>query len=509
MQINLCSQKYLLKTQQSRLGIPRLTVNGIYDLKHIKEIYRMKLKPIVAAVSSMFFIGLIAGGSAYADVSSDSSAVQPQLDAMQAKLAQMQAIIDQNSSGTGIPTSPDWFNMISVSGLINVDGIWSNRTPQFVAVPITPFGPTVFAVNHYGPGHSTDLQLSNADLFVDAQVNDWTAAHIGLNFQDNQDGDNFDNSVHTNNTDDSYSRSQIISAPASPILDEGYITFGNFTQSPIYFRVGRQYVNFGDYDRYAVVPTFTQLLTETNETAATLGFVDVSGINASLFGFRGAVNANQFVNTQRTNNYGANIGIANNYSNFGYNFQASYLYNIDDVDFIDQSYTFPLVSNAIGPVTLNKVGGMSVDGRFNTGPWDFAADYFWALQSFNPGAIAFVHTNGNISGASPRALYVGAGYCFYILDHTSRLGLDYQRSWQAVAVGVGPVVLAAPVLPFGFGAGTPGLPKQRYEGNYTVNVSKNTDVGLDLFDDRDYGTNQGGTGKSAFTGVVRVGVKFA
>ncbi len=57
--------------------------------------------------------------------------------------------------------------------------------------------------------------------------------------------------------------------------------------------------------------------------------------------------------------------------------------------------------------------------------------------------------------------------------------------------------------------GSFGLPEYRVIAGYKVGVSKNTDLGVQVYWQEDYTESDGGTGRSSVTGLVRLGVKFA
>ena len=130
-----------------------------------------KLKPIVAAV----LLGLVGAPAMAAVVTSTTTTVdtQTQLDVMKAKIGKMESILNQNQGGNGLTAgeTQDWFNNVTVSGLINVDALASNRTPD--------------GTSRYVGDSSNEVSLSNASLFVDANINNWTKAHLGLNHRDN------------------------------------------------------------------------------------------------------------------------------------------------------------------------------------------------------------------------------------------------------------------------------------------------------------------------------------
>jgi hypothetical protein len=94
---------------------------------------------------------------------------------------------------------------------------------------------------------------------------------------------------------------------------------------------------------------------------------------------------------------------------------------------------------------------------------------------------------GNAQGAKPWAADISAGYNFNAWDKAQNVYVGYEASNNAVNIN---------------------LPRQRYEAGYGVDVLKNTNVGVALAHDVDYGASNGGTNKSNNRVGVRVGVKF-
>jgi hypothetical protein len=464
----------------------------------------MRLKPVCA---SIILLGL--SGTAFAATNSNVD-VQNQLSGMQSQINQMEQTINQNNGGTQsgggtalqrkLASCPNWYDSISVSGLINVDGILSSRRAEFIQG--NEGGPNHF----FGDRSGSDLALDNADLFVDAQVNSWTKAHIGLNYQNNNNNNFLDNTKsffdddRVIDNDQGTNNSLIIKPWMGSLIDEAYVTFGDFCRSPFYFRVGKQYVNFGNYDRFATVPTFTQLLSQTNETAATLGFV-MNGFYGSIYGFRGLPSrtdnsTSAYGKTVNVNNWGANFGWSMQNQDSSLNLQAGYLNNMADVDYVSASTDFwnggGLLSST-GYVT--PVGAVSLDATGSLGMFDADVHYVTATDRFDRTEINIYGgpfgTPSTTRGAEPSALVVGVGATTMISNHKSRFGLDYQYSWEALDVGMY------------------GIPQARLEGTFDVNVSKNVNVGLYVYHDQDYSTGKGGTGRGATTGVLHLGVMFA
>src|SRR5689334_19016632 len=141
----------------------------------------MKLKPIVA---SMILMGLTA--PAFAASNYDT---QSQLDSMKAQLAKMESVLKQNQAG-GFGQSADWFNRITVSGMVNADAYYANKTPTV-----------------YTGKSSNAVKLNNANLFIHALVNEWVTGDIDFTYGD---------------TNSIFSRHD--TSDSSNVLDEAYVT---------------------------------------------------------------------------------------------------------------------------------------------------------------------------------------------------------------------------------------------------------------------------------------------
>ncbi len=461
---------------------------------------RLKITPVVI---SLGVLGLIAM-PAFANVSATANAnTQSQLDAMKAQLNKMEAVINQNNAG-GFQQVADWTNRITISGLLNVDGYMSNTTPNF-GIPTKTIVVTgadepaeidsTTTIRHVD-GNTSNLAVNNANLFVDALVNDWTNVHLGLQYNSNRKVE--------------FSREV---AESSPTFDEGYVTIANFTESPLFFRAGREYLPFGVYNRYPMVQNPTQLLSETSATAAQAGFVSPAGVYGSVYGFRGLKESSDPSNRPRIENWGADLGYAYSDASYGLKLDAGYIRNMADVNYVSNTTT-NLYTNGYH----SKVGGLALSADGNIGPVDASLRYAGALQKFKSSDVAMLNSDGTTGGAEPAAYGVELGYTFPVLAHQSRIGAGYQHTYNAAPVFTASTnkVYAedadhytATTTYSTSGLGSYGLPANRYYADYIVNISKWTDVGFELYHDKDYSVSKGGTGTSATVGILQLSVKFA
>ena len=88
-----------------------------------------------------------------------------------------------------------------------------------------------------------------------------------------------------------------------------------------------------------------------------------------------------------------------------------------------------------------------------------------------------------------------AGLTFPVMAHQSRVALGYQRTTQLPTI----------------------LPEKRYYADYMVNFAKWFDLGIAIFQDRDYSAPApgnriqppNGTGNKSTVGQLRASIKFA
>ena len=423
----------------------------------------MNVKPIVASLVAL-------GVSSSIAFAGQAVTAPDHVDAMKAKIARLEAVLDQNQgqaySFAQLPLA-GWQDRVTVSGMVNADAWVSGNTPAL--------GNKFANVDT-----SSSMGVSGA-LFVDAEVNCWTTAHVALNYF--SDNGRISDMPRINDN---------LNATGNGInLDEAYITVSNFAKSPVYARVGRQYVDFGNYYRYPITASFTQLLSQTRATALTVGFNDASGFQASAYLFRGIpelANANR----TRLNNGGVNLSYRGAASGVHYMVDAGWINSMADVSTINAT---------VGTsYTTDKVGGLSLHGDIMYANMDASVDYVTALRNFNSADLT---TSGG--DARPHALAIDAGYSFASAGLPSRVGAGYNRSWQAD--GIGGVSSTADSAQVWAGA----MPRSRWYAQYGVEIGRNTDLTFQLVSDKNYNTpaNGSASGRTSTTGVLRLGVRFA
>ena len=485
----------------------------------------MKLKAIVASLVTLGLSGPVLAMQPYMI---DTSY---QMDVMRYQVNKLDMILDRNQPG-GFDQPCGWTCRINISGWMNTDAYLANKPPVFwqpnpAYTPLLPVStettegvpPNVLTIPT--SGRASDLLLNNANLFVDARVNNWVTANMSVVYTSLA-------GLAGSTGPYNIANSLFVYHPLNrTAIDTAYATIGNFQASPIYFRVGKEYIPFGAYDPYGFVTQEnpTQLFTEITATAAQLGFIAPGGLYGSLYTFAGNPKISDGGSTRRIQNGGADLGWGWRWFNSKFNFNAGYIANIADSNFLSSYYLNQLVEGTTLPGLPNeKVPAWNVNADVTFGPFDANGHYIQTTRSLaNPvflsgnsstifGNLAPVLTNPPAQLGKPTVWGLEAGLTFPVAAHQSRVAIGYQKTTHLATF----------------------LPQRRIYADYMVNLAKWFDLGIAIFQDRDYnigegaiirtaalvdngdatdllGTlaHRGATGNKSTVGQLRASIKFA
>ncbi|MES2142608.1 MAG: LbtU family siderophore porin [Pseudomonadota bacterium] len=472
----------------------------------------MRLKALIVSLVALGISApLLAAGLYDVEISS-------QQDVMRDQMNNIDMFLDQNQPG-GFDQPCGWTCRINVSGWINADAYIANRPPVFLNLsPLATVPALVANGNRLLPtaGRASDLLLNNTNLFIDARVNNWVTANTSLVYSSvtaipgSQGFYGIANSLliyHPVPSGNGVTRN----------IDTAYATIGNFQASPIYFRVGKEYLPFGQYEPYAFIQSEnpTQLITEINATTAQLGFIARNGFYGSVYTFAGKPQLNDGGSTRRIQNGGADLGYVFATGDGRINIDAGYIANIADSNFLSSYYTNSLIEGTSVPGLPNKkTSAYDVNADVQYGPFDANAHFVAATSDLmSPLMLGFPNPAPLLpfpaSLGKPNAWGVEAGYTFPMMSHESRLAIGYQQTNHLATL----------------------LPKKRIYADYMVNLSKWLDMGIALFQDRDYSFQEGiialtnlpdgtpvippvfivggATGNKSTVGQLRASIKFA
>lgn len=477
----------------------------------------MNLKPLYV---SLVALGLVSGSALAA--TTNSGAIKAQ------------EVVDQNSAVNPLCTV-NWADRIFVGGLFNFDGLYGSHSPIYS-----------FTRNDHG----TDLQVSNATMYLDAKVNNWVNAHFNLTYYGKRH--EVYNPTDFITPEEPTLLSQRVSTSLEEpghqyggklVMDEAYVTIANFCKSPLYLRAGEQYVAFGDYERYPMVYSLTQVMEQTRAAALAAGFVTDSGLYMNLFAFNGpTVKPNTYdihgeldeVPNIRT--WGGKLGYFGRLPALGmadtnFNIDVSYIDNLYDTDFINRglrlagtasgfdesSAVYEEVQDAIFGHGVPKVPGLAGHLDISHGPIDFIANYVMATRdmvnnewfdAWNASVPAFFQVSHYNHGSKLAAGELTGAYSFLTMGHDSKLGISYQWTregeFTAYTVAQGNSWTVDPQFV--------SLPKNRWMADYMVNILKNTDLGFAFVHDQSYDyanpISHDNESRESNTGIVRLSVQF-
>lgn len=377
--------------------------------------------------------------------------------------------------GREVHAGPDWFQRIAVIGGANVDAAWGNRSMGYMGE------------------NPRRISLNDAYLNATALVNDWAKAFLSISFNNAYPANELNSPVNARYPgiySAAYSNSKLN-------LEQGYATFGNFNCSPFFFQVGKQFQDFGRYQIHPITRTLAQVMSESLQTSAKVGFLTQMGFHGSIWAFDNSLVRTGMGHTQTV--YGASLGFDQPSDQLGYGLGVGYMSNIAGVNDVAYAITaYELFSNSTNPAgTYNAtVGAINAYGDINSGPFSLGARYTTAIQNFNVNTLSNQYMNATGTGARPWAADITAAYGFNAWCHTQNIYLGYQVSNNAVNLFI---------------------PKNRWVLGYGVDVWKNANFGLEFLHNTSYSSGNGvpisqgvfgGSSSNNNEVHARAGVKF-
>jgi hypothetical protein len=281
-------------------------------------------------------------------------------------------------------------------------------------------------------------------------------------------------------------------------LQQGYIFVGDLERFPLFAKLGKQFVNYGQYVIHPITRSMTQVMTETLQTAAQGSFISSWNgydFHGSIFAFEdtmGKTDADDgFLLTSNGHphtNYGAQLGFGHISDQFGFDAGIGFIYNMMGVN--DVAYAVTMFHNGeIGDdgTYEKRVNGLTVYALFNTGPFSLSGHYATALQHFDAFDLGAADDDDDDDGARPWAFDITGAFNFNYWNKAQNLYVGYQQSGDAVNLLI---------------------PESRWIAGYSIDVWKNTNLALEYSHDSDYDEGDGGTGEDSNRIAVRLGVKF-
>ncbi len=315
-----------------------------------------------------------------------------------------------------------------------------------------------FTVRKFNGGQDSDINLSSAELDVQALINPWFTGFMSFNY--NSSSPLFGNRVTNSNV----------------FIDNGFITFGNLNRSPLYATLGQVYVPFGRYSTYMISSPLIRGLFRTKARAVMVGYQepDVQGPYAALFTFRGD-NKNGVSKSNHINQFGGNLGYRFNWKALHGEFGTSYINNVADSQGMQLALNSPPqfggFSAANGSQDLeHRVPGVDLRTALDLYGFTWIGEYTTSLRSFDPMDLTF-----NGEGAKPSGFHTEGVYHFAIYERPSSVVVAYDRTSEALPLGV---------------------PKERIGLGLSSAIWQNTLLSLQVAHSHHYGSNETATGSA-------------
>ncbi len=292
---------------------------------------------------------------------------------------------------------------------------------------------------------NSDITLATVEIGIDTTITDHVSAHLLLLHEE----------------DDTELE-----------LDEGTITLSELGGMPIAMTAGQMYVPFGHFESHMISDPLTLELGETRESVVQFE-TEVDNFYAAIYTFKGATR--QANESDRVKSIGANIGFTIENDSFNLDSGISYISNMAETDTIEGT-----ISN--GTTLSETPAGIALHAIMRRGPLTMIAEYIGANDSFSTADLAF---NGD--KAEPDAYNIEAGFELLLFGKEATIALAAQGSSEAQALN---------------------LPESRLLGSINVALRQQTSLGFEWAKSDDYGTNEGGSGRSTDMVTAQIAVEF-
>lgn len=379
------------------------------------------------------------------------------------------------------PCTPDWYKRVLLGGGLNVDiGKWGNRNG-----------------NYMGENYQR-LSLNDAYLNLAAEVNDWVHAFVSISYNTATINDPLESSFtsHVSEYDAAYDENVISGSAHTLQLEQAFATLANFSQSPLFLTVGKQFQDFSRYEIHPITESLTQVMSKTLATSVKLGFI-TEGFNGAIYVFDDPLP--KVGQSKRSTNYGIALGYDQPSDCVGFDIGVAYLYNligVNDIAYQVNQFNINNLTTFDEEGYNTRVGGVALYADVNSGPFTLGARYTTAVQRFNVndlpkhGVADLLATGAPIAGAQgakPWSAGIEAAYGFDGCGYAQKVYVGYQASRDA---------------------GGLMIPKSRWLAGYGMDVMKWTTLALEWDHDQAYSTSNGGSGNNANLVTLRAGVKF-
>lgn len=434
---------------------------------------------------------------------------------------QMDAVIAQNggfSSDPLFPCHPE--DKVCFSGLLDLEARYYDHkgNPGFTGVSGDP------AFSSFGGvgvrpvfGRSNRVlvgSINNANLFTDLKIPSYARIHSNLAYVN---GSVVENSYGWEFAPDWGS---VYPTPAALKVDELYLVLANADLLPLYIKIGRMYSDFGHYvpNAYGIttmVPSLTQLMTQSRTGAGQVGLVLTNGLYGSL----SVSYAEQSLEIEEhpeiyvvgngvrpnSRNFSGKLGYKNTIFDVDTHINVSFISDIRDVDYFNDTVKWmnDFFVGFIAPAIIYnyrmiKQGGGAFHADFYHCPFGISFEGAKTFGKMNPTVDnqAFNHNwDSHLYTAG-----VEGKFDFKLLDHEASAHLGYQLAKHAQIIGSANDFLGIFIHNL--------LPKYRWQATFLINVVDHINAGLTFVHDHDFDEEHNGADFGSNMVVARLDVEF-
>lgn len=324
------------------------------------------------------------------------------------QVAMLTRMANQNGNRTVAPAF-NWKDRLIIGGVLNIDAAYDAEgrpldTNADGDNPLSGVVPNFIDNEGSSVGHSTSIAVNNLNVLMDVKANRYLGAHISM----------------------LYRNLGISQAATDWTLDEAFLMFSDFADSPFYAKLGRGFVPFGTYKTpYPVTYSFTELMSITNAPFVEAGYVSPQGIYGSVYAFNGdfsghVSSALSTVSLSRVRNWGGKIGYMSAWRNVMYHVNAGFLRDYRDTDYFRSLYT-----NASTYANSRRAGAYALHGYARQGAFDLQGNYVGVTRNIDPTQAASESRSNK-----PYAYDIQGGYRFTAYHRVSKVVFGFQRSGQ-------------------------------------------------------------------------------
>lgn len=375
-----------------------------------------------------------------------------------------------------------------------------------------------FYFNHLNTDTMSDLWLHRARLNFDSVLSSYAESHVSFAYGNDVNIFTPGDPMYYNRYRGRFQSDMVHGTSNQTVItnrgnrgshipiDEANITLGDLTRFPVYLRLGRQYLDFGWYERDRTMAPLTQFLSQASHDAISLGVVDAGGISASITGFNSVhrgnnYNASHTVTQDRPqkyiNNFSASLAYGVDFESLSLDAKVDYLYDMFGVDFFDgyngqgivglESMNQGNISHVIRPKHVTPMGALTFIARW--GQVDFMGQYVGAISKLEKsvwskgGILGSTFNDPAVDGVRPHGWITEIGVSFPIHGRDSRIAISHQKTQETMAGNTAEPLQAGPFI-----AKTRDyyIPLKRFEIIIQHNFMDNIDIGVHLIRDKDY-----------------------